>query len=80
MARVIAMVNQKGGVAKSTRTFSLAGLLVEIGTRVLVIDVDPQANTTSGLGVNLAELDYSLVEVLNRDTDTTIKEVILHTI
>lgn len=79
MARVIAMVNQKGGVAKSTSTINLAGVLAGIGKRVLVIDVDPQANTTSGLGVNPAELDYSLVEVLNRDVDTTIKEAILHT-
>jgi len=61
--RRIAVVNQKGGVGKTTTTFNLAGALVARGRKVLVVDLDPQANLTSSLGIELAGDDTSVEEV-----------------
>ncbi len=62
--RVIAIVNQKGGCGKTTTTINLAGCLALDGARVLVVDLDPQAHATIGLGVDPEELDENLYEVL----------------
>ena len=51
MAKVIAIINQKGGVGKTTTAVNLSALLGAMGQRVLMIDLDPQGNTTSGLGM-----------------------------
>lgn len=61
--RRIAVVNQKGGVGKTTTTFNLAGALAKRGRKVLVIDLDPQANLTSSLGIELKDGDASVEEL-----------------
>ena len=62
--RVIAIVNQKGGCGKTTTTINLAGCLAADGRRVLIVDLDPQAHSTLGLGLDPEELDENLYEVL----------------
>lgn len=64
MGRVIAIANQKGGVGKTTTAINLSACLAEAGRRVLVIDLDPQGNTTSGLGVDKNRLDRTVYEMM----------------
>lgn len=62
MAKVIAITNQKGGVGKTTTSVNLTAILADMGMRVLVVDLDPQGNTTSGLGMAVEE--HSIYEVI----------------
>ena len=65
--RVFAVANQKGGVGKTTTTVNLGACFAELGRRVLIIDLDPQANASTGLGLNPRQLDHSLYDVLLQD-------------
>lgn len=64
MGHVFALAMQKGGVGKTTTALSLGTILAERGRRVLLIDLDPQANLTAGLGIDPSALEYSVYEVL----------------
>lgn len=64
MSRIIAIANQKGGVGKTTTSINLSACLAEMGKKVLTIDLDPQGNTTSGLGIDKDELDNTVYELI----------------
>lgn len=77
MANIIAVVNQKGGVGKTTTAVNLTAALHDLGRRVLLCDFDPQANATSGLGVNKRNLLLSVYDVIINDIPP--QQVIVHT-
>lgn len=64
MARIISIVNQKGGVGKTTTAVNLASYLADMGQRVLLVDIDPQGNASSGLGIDYKQLPKGMYEVL----------------
>lgn len=77
MGKIIAVVNQKGGVGKTTSAVNLTAALTDAGMRVLLCDFDPQANATSGLGLDKRHLRHSVYDVVINDTEPL--DAIVHT-
>lgn len=75
MGRIIAIANQKGGVGKTTTAINLSACLAEAGQKVLIVDIDPQGNTTSGYGIQKDEKDKTVYEVILRECE--IEEAII---
>jgi chromosome partitioning protein len=67
LPRVMAVANQKGGVGKTTTAVNLGACLADIGYRVLVVDLDPQGNASTGLGINIRDLQGSMYDVILHD-------------
>ena len=78
MSKAIAIFNQKGGVGKTTTNINLAASLARKGKKILVLDIDPQGNTTSGIGVAKKDLEYSTYDLLVDDS-ISVRDVIVQT-
>ena len=77
MGKIIAVVNQKGGVGKTTTAVNLTAALHELGLKVLLCDFDPQANASSGLGVDKRKIKYSTYDLIINEVSA--REAIVHT-
>lgn len=77
VGKIIAIANQKGGVGKTTTSVNLGACLAYIGKRVLLVDVDPQGNATSGIGIEKALVEHCIYDILVDDVD--VKDVIKQT-
>ena len=77
MGKVISLVNQKGGGGKTTTSINLSASLAVLGKKVLLIDLDPQGNTTTGVGINKGEIDKSIYDVLIGES--TVSEAMIKT-
>jgi chromosome partitioning protein len=77
VGKIIAIANQKGGVGKTTTSVNLGACLAYIGKRVLLVDVDPQGNATSGIGIEKADVEHCIYDILVDDVD--VEEVIKQT-
>jgi chromosome partitioning protein len=67
LGKIIAVANQKGGVGKTTTSVNLSACLAALGKQVLLVDIDPQGNATSGIGINKADVRYCIYDVLIND-------------
>lgn len=77
MSKVVAITNQKGGVGKTTTSVNLSAALAYMGKKILLIDIDPQANATQGVGVDRSELELTVYDAVTEDIPMA--DIIVHT-